>query len=443
VGFAYALDRKTVFRANFALSYYPLWTKYIGSSGTTINQQGFNSTVNINESSSGGLFPAFYWDQGFPGKFPPLPNLDPSQLNGGNAQWVDYRQNRPPMAENIGVQIERELPMQFVVNAGYVGTIGHRLPLGGPNLNTIPITDIALGNLLFDNINSPQAIAAGIKSPYPGFNGSVAQALVPYPQYASVSKLSDQWGNSAYNALQINVQRHFGSLTMLANYTYSKWLSDGTYVGYLGYGGANTYQNPYLKNSEAKQLSALNRPQVVNLSWVYELPVGKGKRFLGNSGGIEDRIVGGWRLSSIQTYQAGLPLSVSGTASIPGIGGVYVDRVPGAPVRLANCGNLNPSGSNNRLLNAAAFTEPAPFTFGNTSQLQTIRQCGNAEEDLSLDKSVRITEKVRFHIGTLFINAFNRHFWTGIDTGIADPGFGTVSGASNPRTLQYYGRFDF
>ena len=442
VGFAYAIDRKTVFRANFGISYFPFWTKFIGSGGTLIQQQGFSSTVNVNESSNGGLFPAFYWDNGFPGTFPPLPNLNPSQLNGGNAQWVDHSQNRPPMGENIGVQIERELPKQFVLNIGYVGTLAHRLPLNGPNLNAIPISDISLGNLLFDNINSPQAIAAGIQSPYPGFNGSVAHALAAYPQYSSVSKLSDQWGNSAYNALQVNVQKHFGSLTMLANYTFSKWLTDGNYYGYLGYGGANSYQHPDLKNSEAKQLSSLNRPQVVNLSWVYQLPIGRGKRFLGNSGGLEDRIVGGWRVSAIQTYQAGTPLSVSGSSSIPGVGGVWVDRT-GNPIRLASCGNLNPFGSNNRLLNAAAFTEPAQFTFGTTSQLQNVRSCYSAEEDISLDKSVTITERARFHIGMIFNNAFNRHYWTGIDTGIHDPGFGTISGASPPRTLQYYGRIEF
>jgi hypothetical protein len=142
-------------------------------------------------------------------------------------------------------------------------------------------------------------------------------------------------------------------------------------------------------------------------------------------------------------HQAGEPLSVTGTASIPGVGGVYVDRVSGTPLQLANCGNLNPRRSNNRLLNAAAFGEPAPFTFGTTRQLQTIGQCGTAEEDISLDKSITITEKTRFHIVMLFINAFNRHYWTGIDSSIADPGFGTVSGATNPRTLQYYGRFEF
>ena len=98
----------------------------------------------------------------------------------------------------------------------------------------LPLQDISLGNKLFLNINDPAA--AGIPKPYPSFSGTVAQALEPYPQYSGLSTLSDQWGNSAYHAAQISVQKHFGSLTMLANYTISKWLTNGNYVGFLGYG---------------------------------------------------------------------------------------------------------------------------------------------------------------------------------------------------------------
>jgi hypothetical protein len=307
----------------------------------------------------------------------------------------------------------------------------------------LPLNDISLGNLLFANINSSQAVAAGITKPYPTFNGSVARALTPYPQYSGLSALSDQWGNSAYNALEFNLQKHFGSLTMLANYTISKWLTDGNYVGFLGYGGANAFQHPDFRNKEAKQLSSLDRPQVLNLSWVYDLPVGKGKHYLAHTNGVVDRIVGGWRVSAIQTYYSGTPLSIGGNQSIPGVGGVWVIRQPGVPVKVQSCHDLNPNGANNRLLNVNAFTEPAPFQFGNTSQLPDVRSCGYKNEDISVDKSVAINERSRVHVGMIFANAFNRHYWGGINTGIASPGFGTISGASAPRTMQYYLRVEF
>ena len=443
VGAAYAFNPKTVFRSSFSVSYYPMWTKYIGSGGSTIQQVGFTSLVNVNEGSTGGLLPALYWDNGFPGVYPPLPNLDPAQQNAGNPQNLNRNQNKPPMAYNIGVEIERQLPKQFSVRVGYVGTIAHRLPLNGPNLTVLPVKDISLGNLLYANINSPEARAAGIPIPYPGFNGSVSQALTPYPQYSSVSTLSDQWGYSNYNALQINVQRHFGDLTFLANYTISKWLSDGTYVGYLGYGGANSYQHPDFKNTEAYQLASLDRPQVLNISWVYDLPVGRGKKFLSDASRGVDALVGGWRVSGIQVYESGTPLAVTGNQGIPSVGGVWVNRNPGAPISLTSCSSLNPNSSNNRLLNTAAFSEPAPFQFGNSYQISNVRQCGYADEDLTVDKSFVMYKESRFHFGFLFLNTFNRHYWGGLDTGIADPGFGTVSNATSPRVLQYYGRIQF
>src|SRR6185369_334156 len=118
-------------------------------------------------------------------------------------------------------------------------------------------------------------------------------------------------------------------------------------------------------------------------------------------------IVGGWRFSAIQTYQTGTPLSVSGNASIPGVGGVWVNRVAGEPVRLKNCGDIENghlTGPDNRLLNRAAFAEPAPFQFGTVSQLSDQRSCYIAQEDLSLDKSITIAESSKFHIGMIFVN---------------------------------------
>jgi len=329
------------------------------------------------------------------------------------------------------------------VRASYVGTLVHRLPLNGPNQNALPLNYIHYGNLLFENIYSPAAQAAGIAVPYPGFNGSVSQALAPYPQYSQISTLSDQWGYNNYQAFQLNVQRHFGALTMLANYTISKWLTDGNFVGYQGSGGANRYQHPAFRNREAYQLASLDRPQQVNISWVYNLPFGAGKKYLSNSGRLVDVLVGGWRVSGIQTYAKGTPLAVTGTQSIPGVGPVWVDRVAGEQIAPTDCHGLNPHGANNRLLNPSAFTEPAPFTFGTTYKLSTVRSCGITSEDLTFDKAFTVYKESNFHLGLLFIDAFNRHTFGGIDTGIHDPGFGTVSNATGPRVIQYYGRIQF
>src|SRR5207244_3194914 len=138
--------------------------------------------------------------------------------------YLDTHFNRPPLVENIGAEIERQLPGHILLRAGYVGTLAHRL-YATYNLDTLPLKYLSLGSLLTQNINSTQARAAGIPIPYPGFNGTVARALTPYPQYTSVTDLEAQIANQSYNSLQINVQRHFGNLTFLSNVTIAKYLT--------------------------------------------------------------------------------------------------------------------------------------------------------------------------------------------------------------------------
>lgn len=113
-----------------------------------------------------------------------------------------------------------------------MGTLAHRL-YATYNLNALPLKYLSLGSLLTQSINSTEARAAGIPIPYPGFNGTVARALTPYPQYTSVTNLEAQIANQSYNSLQINVQRHFGSLTFLINATIAKYLTVSDNPGFM------------------------------------------------------------------------------------------------------------------------------------------------------------------------------------------------------------------
>jgi hypothetical protein len=92
------------------------------------------------------------------------------------------------------------------------------------DMNALPLSTLQYGSLLTQDINSAGAVAAGIPLPFPGFTGSVAQALRPYPQYLSVTNMGAQVGNSTYHAFQANVQKQVGDLTFLANFTTSKQL---------------------------------------------------------------------------------------------------------------------------------------------------------------------------------------------------------------------------
>src|SRR5260221_10980714 len=174
--------------------------------------------------------------------------------------------------------------------------------------------------------------------------------------------------------MQLSVNKRVSQgLTFLVSYTVSKNITDADSAGpgVSGFIGTNSFigQNSYNRRAE-KAVSQLDTPQSLVASFFYELPLGRGKRFL-NEGGVVDRLAGGWYVSSIGSYHSGTPTTVyarcDGTAGDILFGGssqtgiARVNVVPG--VSQVNKRTLNTATT--PFLNPAAFTLPAQFTFGN------------------------------------------------------------------------------
>ena len=236
----------------------------------------------------------------------------------------------------------------------------------------------------------------------------------------------------------------------MGNYTISKQLGNVFFGGAGGF-GQNYFQHPDLRNS-AKSIccgipsenNAGDRPQVLDLSWVWNLPFGSGKRYLGGARGVLNQVVGGWRLSAIQQYQGSSSLRVTSRQTIPGLSPLWPVLVPGQPIERQACSDYNPGDPNSRRLNINAFAAPAPFTLGNVSILSTVRRCRYLDEHLGLQKEFPIRENFRFSVGVLEQNIFNRHYWTGVNTDTGNPAaFGRFGGASYGRTMQLFARVDF
>jgi hypothetical protein len=216
------------------------------------------------------------------------------------------------------------------------------------------------------------------------------------------------------------------------------------FPGFTGTGGTTT-QHPDLRDS-SKQLLDKDRPQMLNISWAYELPFGAGRRYLSSASGFVNQVVGGWRLSAIQNYLSGTPFTVTSRSSIPGgFSSIWPVSVPNVPIISTGCADYNPSDpSRNRYLNSAAFANPAPFTLGNITRPGNARRCGFMDEALQAEKDFRITEQARIQFGTMIMNLFNRHAWTSLNTDINNPSaFGKYSGASSPRNVQLFLKFHF
>ena len=234
-------------------------------------------------------------------------------------------------------------------------------------------------------------------------------------------------------------------MTFIAAYTLSKDISDSDSVMYN-----TTYIQDFYNRKLERSITSFDYPQVVKLTWIYSLPLGRGQRFLSSSRGL-DRIVGGWQVTAIQRYGSGDPLSL-GDNDTSTIITPYVrpDVVQGVkqtvPLHGLDAINGTP------YLNEAAFADPPlspensfPLRVGTAPrELPNIRGPGHEEEDFGVLKSIRITERVKLQIRGDFQNVLNRVGRGDPDTTVNDGTFGEIFGPMNgPRLVQLGGHLTF
>lgn len=417
LGLAYALNRKTVIRAYGGIIYGPI-TAFAGNGTDRPPNYAYSPTI-TRVSPDQGVNPAFNWNNGWPAPLPLIPNTDPSIQNGGAVSYYNpKRDGRPLYAENLGFGIERELPWGISARAEYVGKLGHRIFLADP-INSLDPHYLSLGTLLLQNIHSPEAVSAGIAVPYPGFNGTVQQALLPYPQYpGGVTRSKEPWQNTAFHALEVNVQKHFGSgLSFLAAYTLSKNI--GSAVG------------PY-PTEHVNVIQSLDRRQNLVVSYTYDLPFGAGRRYFAGGNSVVKQVVSRWQVSGIQNYASGTPINFAPAVDLTG-----------QSVRQGGCGSVNPHSLTGGILNPAGFKSPAAFTVPTTIQLQGVRNCGYENENVAVSRMFPIRENVRLNFGAELFNIFNRHGWTGLNTSVTSATFGNYTGATTSRNVQFHVRVEF
>jgi len=433
-GFAYRINDKTSFRGGYGIYYGGLSANQFAGSASL----GFSTNPTV-PNFTNGYSPAFYWDTGFPSSVIQLPpNINPSIANGEGPTWVTANRNNLPRYQNYSASLERQVGSNMMLRAIYTGNHGTRLPDNAPSLG------------LQDNMNNPSVLALGAAAlgapatgsqlPYPGFVGDLAQALRPWPQYTNLNVLSVPYGYSHYNSFTAQVDKNFsGGLLARVAYVNSKLINSGAENALAG--SDPGIQNPLRGALDDRALSVDDIPQTLILAWSYELPFGKGKKY--NFAGPVDKIVGGWMVSAAQRYEEGRPASITMACDFCG----YIfsnlkrpNRVPGARAY----GSFSTSNLNNYLLKSA-WSDPGALQFGDEPQNDPqVRLPHNFNEDFSISKLTKITERVDFKFVTNVGNIFNRHLWCAPDMNWSDPTFGKVSSQCNtPRSIQFGGRLEF
>ncbi|MCU1269966.1 MAG: hypothetical protein JWN74_1260 [Acidobacteriaceae bacterium] len=479
LGFAYSIDDKTVLRGGYGIFYEPL------KEGSFADQDslGFFNRQTITPTNGGPL----QIDNPIPHLFPNLGPFTPEGQNGSNGViLVSANSGRPADIQSWNLDVQRQIAKNLAVSIAYVGSKGTHLPALNYIPNQVNPKYLPLGTELIMNVSCltggtcPNAVAAGVKVPYAGFTGNINQALRPFPQYGNFnlednSFTPDRSGNSTYHAMQLQVNKRFAQgLSFLVSYTVSKNITDADSAGpgVSGFIGTNSFagQNSYNRAAE-KAVSELDTPQSLVASFFYELPAGRGKPVL-NQGGVVDRVVGGWYVSGVASYHSGLPTAVyqscSGTAGDVLFAGcenygtnARVNVIPGVPQ--TNKGHFNYATTPFFNPNAFALVNTGaqgPLAFGNERRsLDGARAFGGRNEDFTLGKRTRLFgEKANIDFRAEFFNIFNRHIFQqpGGSGGFATPlgtpfvpaggpgcsgrlacGFGAVTSASGPRTIQF------
>ncbi|MGA8593930.1 MAG: TonB-dependent receptor [Bryobacteraceae bacterium] len=442
-GFAYRATDKTVVRGGYGIYY----------AGVTMN--GFNANPNYGYSTnpsvtdlSNGRQAIFQLDNGFPASAVALPpQITPTLENGTTVQYMNPNGVTLPRYQNWTLSVQRQLSNSMMLDVAYVANHGTRLISGSQmsdlNQNNPLILQQYPQSVLTATVGT--AAADGFPAPYPGFTGTVAQALRPYPQYQSIPEFNGANGWSTYNSLQTTFRKNLSNgLQLNVGWVYSKLMTNGAESGLSeGFGGAQ----PISVYLPTKAVSIDNVPNVLTITFVDELPFGKGRALL-NRGGFVNAVLGDWTLAGNLRYESGRPL------------GIYYSNNPYSdvlfnsgylPNRVAGVSGYGDTNNGNIIVGVSqyilpsAFTTPPAGSLGNEGRLDSVlRGWANYNEDLSLYKDFIIKERVTWRVGGNGKNVFNRHQWCDADTNLNDAGFGTITGQCNlPRVFELYMKVSF
>jgi hypothetical protein len=386
-GFAYRVADATVVRGGYGIFY----SKTQGNELTFLSNAPpllFTSTL------VGSLTtPNVSWDRD---TFPD-PSSPAFPLSTLSPYSVDPRDRDPYMQQwNLG--IERSLSANLLLEVAYAGSKGTKLD---------------------ERVNINQAVLPAAVNPLP------LAARRPYPDIGDIIS-SNLQENSIYNALQTRLEKRFGGgFSFLAGYTWSHSIDTAS----RGRGGSWHQDARNLRADRGS--SDFDVRHRLTASYVYQLPFGRGRRYLANAGPVWNRIVGGWGINGISSFMTGNYYSITVTGDRANVGGFPFQRAN------RSCdGNLGrDQRSVSKYFDSSCFSLTPPGTFGNAGR-NIVAIPGINNWDMSAVKETALNERVRTQFRAEFFNIIN-HSQFGLPiTAVDNRLFGQIQTARDPRQIQ-------
>ncbi len=403
VGFAYRMPgrHETVIRGGGGIFYGPTVSNTIGD----VASLGFSTSASY-VASQAEFESVLLLRDGFPAVSRPPLNaafgaVAPGQTPNTAVGFFNPKQVAP-ISYQYNLNVQREVASGLLVEAGYLANVSHNLTANDFSLDQV----------------APQLMGPGN-----------AQARRPFPQFSNVTWINPSIGNSTYHGGFVRAEKRFGnSFSFLAHYTFSKFIDDVESAN--EYGVTGSYMDAYNRRLD-KGLSGSDVPHHLVVTVLYELPQLRGNRLLKTT-------LGGWKLGLLETAESGAAFTVITAANT-------TNAFPAGSLRpnlLHDPTLASDQQSINRWFDTSAFAAPAPYTFGNSPR-SGLRGPRLSTTDVTLEKSVRLREKLKFDLRGEFYNILNHANFNvpGATFGAAD--FGLVTSARPGRTVQLAGRLSF
>ncbi len=308
---------------------------------------------------------------------------------------------RTPYVLQGMLNVQRDLGHNLLLEIGYLGSVGRKL-------------------------ESLRAFNESI----PGTTGTVL-SRAPYPEFGRI-QLVDGSGKSHYNGLSAKLEKRLsGGLSFVSGYTWSKSIDNASAI--RNHNGDTLFpQNSYNLAAE-KALSSFHTSHRAVNSVLYQLPFGRGKRWM-DRGGISNVVLGGWEFGSLFNIQTGFPLTIVSGIDRSNIGAGF-DRPDTVAGQVAN---LDRGARNaDRWFNTSAFVLNQPGAFGSTGR-NTVISPGIIQWDASLLKMIHFTEGKALQFRFEAFNAANHNNLGNPDTSRNSANFGRITGTrGNMRELQF------
>ncbi|MBV9036771.1 MAG: hypothetical protein JO182_19935 [Acidobacteriaceae bacterium] len=454
IGAAFSLTPLTVVRGGFGIFYLPT-AEYGGALGFAANTPyvatrtggGLNNFIPSTNFATGDPFPA---GSGLANGLV-LPTGASLGYNTalGNSITIANPNHDIPHVYQYSFGIERQLPFDTKLDVEYVGSRSYHLntgenQLGGArdiNANSAAQYALAQQNPAYFNASVPNPFA-GLLPGNPALNGATIsrqQLLKPFPQFTSVSYAFESVGKLWYDSLQVSATKRYSAHLVLAlAYTFSKNL-DGT-----------TFINPQ-DPRPTKQLASSDRPHRIVLSGVYQLPFGKGRKFLGGVSRGWEQLVGGWEYNFIGTLQSGTPLSYPGNLNLiadPQVSNQSNSLYFNDCVLQQNGTSTAPNDTRKAFVPCTnpAWQVPATNSLRSIPTYSSVlRNPYRAQWDMSLNKNFNFSERISAQFRLEAFNVFNTPILGAPNTTYNDLNFGfiTPNQSNFPRNVQLGFKFNF